>query len=60
MKRAQIAWIVSFGISALFRTLHVIDSRGAFSVMAAVIAIDSWLLYRFFSRAPTRKATHAA
>jgi uncharacterized membrane protein YfcA len=54
------AWIVSFGISALFRTLHVIDSRGAFAVMAAVITIDSWFLYRFFSRAPTRKATHAA
>lgn len=54
------AWVVSFGISALFRTLHVIDSRGAFGVMAAVIAIDAWLLYRFFSRAPARKATHAA
>ena len=54
------AWVVSFGISALFRTLHVIDSRGAFAVMAAVIAIDAWLLYRFFSRAPARKATHAA
>jgi len=54
------AWVVSFGISALFRTLHVIDSRGAFGVMAAVIAIDAWLLYRFFSRAPARKAPHAA
>jgi hypothetical protein len=54
------AWVVSFGISALCRTLHVIDSRGAFGVMAAVIAIDAWLLYRFFSRAPARKATHAA
>ncbi len=54
------AWVVSFGISALFRTLHVIDSRGAFGVMAAVIAIDAWLLYRFFSRAPARQTTHAA
>jgi uncharacterized protein len=54
------AWVVSFGISALFRTLHVIDSRGAFGVMAAVIAVDTWLLYRFFSRATVRKATHAA
>ncbi len=54
------AWVVSFGISALFRTLHVIDSRGAFGVMAAVIAIDAWLLYRFFSRPPARQTTHAA
>jgi uncharacterized protein len=54
------AWVVSFGISALLRTLHVIESRAAFGVMAAVIAVDTWLLYRFFSGPPVRKATHAA
>jgi uncharacterized membrane protein YfcA len=44
------AWIVSFGISTLLRNLRVIESYAAFSVMAAVIAIDAVLLYRFFSR----------
>jgi len=44
------AWIVSFGISTLLRDLKVIASPAAFLVMAAVIAIDGWLLYRFFSR----------
>ncbi len=42
------AWIVSFGISTLLRDLHVVPGYSAFSVMAAVIAIDCWLLTRFF------------
>ena len=46
------AWIVSFGVSTLLRQLHMVDSRAAFGVMAAVVAIDVWLLYRFFSRVP--------
>jgi len=54
------AWIVSFGVSTLLRSLHVVDSRAAFVVMAAVIAIDTWLLYRFFSRVRMRVVTHAA
>jgi uncharacterized protein len=54
------AWIVSFGISALLRSLHIVDSAAAFSVMAATIALDAWLLYRFFSRTPLRVVTHAA
>jgi uncharacterized membrane protein YfcA len=54
------AWIVSFGVSTLLRQLHLVDSRAAFGVMAAVVAIDVWLLYRFFSRVPVRLVTHAA
>lgn len=48
------AWIVSFGISTLLRDLHVIDSAAAYLVMVAVIVIDAWLLYRFFSRGTAR------
>ncbi|MGB2715610.1 MAG: sulfite exporter TauE/SafE family protein [Vicinamibacterales bacterium] len=44
------AWVVGFGLSSLLRALHIIDAPGAYSVMAAVIAIDAVLLYRFFSR----------
>ena len=54
------AWIVSFGASTLLRQLHLVDSRAAFAVMAAVVATDAWLLYRFFSRVPRRVLTHAA
>ncbi|HEY1909427.1 MAG TPA: sulfite exporter TauE/SafE family protein [Vicinamibacterales bacterium] len=42
------AWIVSFGVSVLLRQLHLVDGNAAFSVMAIVIAIDAWLLRRFF------------
>lgn len=54
------AWIVSFGVSTLLRQLHLIDGRAAFGIMAAVVAVDAWLLYRFFSRVPVRVVTHAA
>ena len=43
------AWIVAFGISTLFRTLHIIEGRAAYLVMAVVCLIDACLLYRFFS-----------
>jgi hypothetical protein len=42
------AWIVSFGVSVLLRQLHLVDGNAAFGVMAIVIAIDAWLLRRFF------------
>ena len=45
------AWIVSFGVSVLLRQLHLVDGSAAFSVMAIVVAIDLWLLRRFFARA---------
>ena len=51
------AWIVSFGVSTLLRQLHLVDSRAAFGLMAAVIVVDVWLLFRFFSREPAPQAT---
>ncbi|MGH9346971.1 MAG: sulfite exporter TauE/SafE family protein [Vicinamibacterales bacterium] len=54
------AWVVSFGISILLRDLHLVESAAAFSVMAAVVVIDIWLLYRFFSEAVPAPASHAA
>jgi hypothetical protein len=46
------AWIVSFGVSVLLRQLHLVDGNAAFSVMAIVVAIDAWLLRRFFRSRP--------
>ncbi len=43
------AWIVGFGISRLLRELQVVEGPSAYSVLVAVISIDAWLLYRFFS-----------
>jgi len=51
------AWIVSFGVSTLLRQLHLVDSRAAFGLMAAVIVVDVWLLYRFFSRVTAPQVT---
>jgi uncharacterized membrane protein YfcA len=48
------AWIVAFGISTLFRSLHIIESRAAYLIMALVALIDAYLLYRFFSSATYR------
>jgi hypothetical protein len=43
------AWIVAFGLSALLKDLHLVESNRAYLVMVAVGLLDSWLLYRFFS-----------
>jgi uncharacterized membrane protein YfcA len=51
------AWIVGFGLSTLLRSLHLVEGPEAFLLMAAVIAVDIWLLYRFFS---SRRAISAA
>jgi uncharacterized protein len=53
------AWVVSFGISTLLRELRLVES-GAFLVMATVVAVDAWLLFRFFSGAQAPAVTHAA
>jgi uncharacterized membrane protein YfcA len=42
------AWVVGFGISTLLRQLRIVDTSAAYATFAAVIAIDVWLLYRFF------------
>lgn len=54
------AWIVGFGISTLLRTLGIIAGPAAFSVMAAVVVVDAWLLYRFFTAAPPKVESDAA
>lgn len=53
------AWVVGFGISTLLRALHVVESGAAYIILAAVIVVDVWLLYRFFSgdRAPSLVAS---
>ena len=44
------AWIVGFGTSSVLRDLRIVPGPSAYLVLAAVIAIDSWLLYRFFTK----------
>ncbi len=43
------AWVVAFGVSTLLRELSLVEGGSAYSVLVAVIAIDAWLLYRFFA-----------
>ncbi len=43
------AWVVGFGLSTLLQQLKIVTDARAFLVLAAVIVIDVWLLYRFFS-----------
>lgn len=42
------AAIVSFGISALLRALHVVDGSAAYALFIIVVAVDVVLLRRFF------------
>ena len=43
------AWVVGFGLSTVLQTLHLVTGERAYSVLASVAVIDTWLLYRFFS-----------
>ena len=43
------AWIVGFGLSKLVQALGLISGLAAYSILAGVVVLDSWLLYRFFS-----------
>jgi uncharacterized membrane protein YfcA len=54
------AWVVAFGVSALLRALHLTGPAIAYAVLASVIAVDAWLLYRFFTGARRREALRAA
>jgi len=45
------AWVVGFGISRLLGEMKLVESNAAYLVLFAVAAIDSWLLYRFFTGA---------
>jgi len=51
------AWIVGFGLSRVLIELNLVESPWAYSVMAATILIDIYLLYVFFTvpkKAPAR------
>jgi uncharacterized protein len=52
------AWVVGFGLSRVLMELNLVDSPWAYSVMAATILIDCYLLYVFFTR-PKAAATRA-
>ena len=43
------AWIVGFGLSRLLGELKLVESAAAYLVLAGVGALDTFLLYRFFS-----------
>ena len=46
------AWVVGFGLSTLLKDLALVPDRRAFLLLALVAVLDSWLLYRFFTRLP--------
>jgi uncharacterized membrane protein YfcA len=48
------AWVVAFGLSKLLHDLRMIDGGRAYLVLAVVVVLDGWLLYRFFSVANGR------
>ena len=43
------AWVVGFGLSRVLIELKLVDSPWAYSVLAATIMVDAYLLYMFFS-----------
>ena len=48
------AWVVAFGVSTVLRDLRIAEGAKAFLFLAAVVLIDAWLLYRFFSKLASR------
>lgn len=44
------AWVVAFGVSTVLRDVKIVEGPKAFLFLAAVVLIDAWLLYRFFSK----------
>jgi len=54
------AWVVGFGISTLLHDLRLVEGLAAYNVLAAVIVVDAFLLYRFFAvHAPLEAAAEA-
>ena len=45
------AWVVAFGVSTVLRDVKIVAGPKAFLFLGAVVLIDAWLLYRFFSKA---------
>ncbi len=44
------AWVVAFGVSTLLQQLGLVAGPKAFLVLAGVIVLDGWMMYRFFAR----------
>ena len=44
------AWVVGFGLSRLLNELRLVEGPAAYLVLVGVAVLDSWLLYRFFSK----------
>jgi hypothetical protein len=53
------AWVVAFGVSTVVRDLKIVEGLTPFLFLEAVIVIDAWLLWRFFS-APAQDAVARA
>jgi uncharacterized membrane protein YfcA len=53
------AWVVAFGVSTVLRDLKMVEGPKAFLFLGAVVAIDAWLLYRFFSKPAESKETYS-
>src|SRR6516164_5738099 len=51
------AWVVGFGLSRVLIELDLMESPWAYSIMAATMLIDSYLLYIFFTvrRSPSEE-----
>jgi uncharacterized protein len=43
------AWVVAFGISTLLQQLQLVPGKRAYLVLATVIVVDAWMMYRFFA-----------
>lgn len=54
------AYVVGFGLSRLLGELRLVETAAAYLVLVAVGGIDTWLLYRFFSRAATEPLPYGA
>jgi uncharacterized membrane protein YfcA len=50
------AWVVGFGLSRVLIELDLLESPWAYSVMAATILVDVYLLYVFFTKVASRRA----
>lgn len=50
------AWVVGFGLSRVLIELNLVESPWAYSVMAATILIDIYLLYVFFTKSASKRA----
>ena len=42
------AWVVAFGLSRVLRDVRLVGGNAAYLVLAVVVLLDVWLLYRFF------------